>query len=392
MDMFWEKEDWELEDLHLGRLAKLPFQRPFPFIPERPGLYLVRGPRQVGKSSWLKSVLSHATQKGISCFYLSCENIADNQELAEILKSVRDRKIVLLDEVSFVEKWDRAVKHELDFGKIPVLMVTGSHAYDLKQGADRMPGRFGAGTEYHLLPMDFEEFHQMRTVAGWAESDRLAEIRAYFQIGGFPAVVAAAGKSGTIPKEMKETYLRWLIGDIEKLGKNERYLKELLAQIALCTQTPLSFQTLAKKTSISTHDTVQDYLSVLESCFAIRILYAMDQHSGSYRFKKNKKIYFTDPIIYWLSLELLGNNKTEQENEAAIAEMVAHEALSRRFSRFGYLQGTSGEVDFCQPQRWAVELKWSPIPTNLSKAYKNLLIPNKIVWTHSNFLKEWPTA
>ncbi|MGK5082376.1 ATP-binding protein [Bdellovibrionota bacterium FG-1] len=393
MDLFWEKDGWELEDKHLRKLAAMPFERSFPFIPEKHGMYIVRGPRQIGKSSWLKTVLSHYTQKKTSCFYLSCERVADYQELAEILKSVRNRHVVLLDEVNFVPHWDRAVKYEMDLGRIPILMLTGSHAYDLKLGADRMPGRFEAGGEFLLLPMGFEEFYAMRKVAGWAKADRLAELRDYFRIGGVPAAVAEVGAAAvdglsTAPQS-KSTYYKWLVGDIVKFGKNEDYLKEVLIQLAVCTQSPVSYQTLAKKTQIASHETVHEYLSILEACFAVKTLYAVDMDTGAYRFRKDKKFYFTDPMLYWLGIELSGQSSPENA-EDRLAEMVAHEALSRKFPRFGYLSSPSGEVDFILPKKWAIELKWAPAVSNLSKSYRDLRISEKFVWTQNNYLQEWP--
>ncbi|MGK5084814.1 ATP-binding protein [Bdellovibrionota bacterium FG-1] len=366
----------------------MPFQRPIPWIPEKAGLYIIRGPRQIGKSSWLKAVLSHYANQE-KCFYLSCENVASYKELAEILKSVRDRRIVLLDEVNFVEEWDRAVKHEVDSGHTHILMVTGSHAEDLRRGADRMPGRFDGGGESHLLPMDFEEFEQARRQAGWLSENRLEELRAYFRVGGFPSAVAEAGPQGHKPSQAMDTYLRWLVGDMVKLGKQESYLKELLAQLALCLQTPLSFQTLAKKTRIGSHNTVQEYIAVLESCFAVRQLHALDLDTGAFRFRKDRKFYFTDPLLYRISLELAGK-KQEENHDAAMAELVAHEALARRYSRLGYWSGKAGEVDFVLAQQWAIEVKWSSAAVNLSKAYLNLVVPEKTVWTQQNFLKEWP--
>ena len=388
MEHFWEKSGWEKEDLHLKKLASFPFQRSFPFIPEKPGLYVIRGPRQIGKSSWLKTILSHHCRQK-KCFYLSCENITDYKELAEILKSVRHYSVVLLDEINFADEWDRAIKHEIDCGHTNILMITGSHAYDLKQGADRMPGRFDHGGEFLLLPMDFEEFHRMRLQAGWKTKSRLNELQLYFRIGGFPTAVAEAGATGKSPAKAMNTYLQWLTGDVIKLGKQETYLKELLIQLALCLQTPVSLQTLAKKTSIGSHNTIQEYLSVLESCFALKTLYAVDPHSGSFRFKKNKKFYFTDPLLYWIALDLAGK-KTPPNVEEKLAEMVAHETLSRKYKRFGYFDGPHGEIDFFLPQSWALEVKWSPIPLNLSSSYKKMPITEKIVWTHSNFLKEFP--
>lgn len=186
-----------------------------------------------------------------------------------------------------------------------------------------------------------------------------------------------------------ETYLRWLVGDIVKLGKNEVYLKELLIQLAVCMQTPLSLQTLAKKTSIGSHNTVSEYISILESCFALRTLYAINIDTGSYKFKSNKKFYFTDPIIYQIANDLSGIEKINID-ETKIAQMLANEHLARRYNKFGYYSSKSGEIDFILPKAWAIELKWSNIPSNLSNAYKKLNIAKKIVWSHSNFLKEYP--
>lgn len=384
MQYFWEKSGWEDEDIHLQRIKSMPFQRSFPFIPQNPGLYIIRGPRQIGKSSWLKSVLS-TYAKTDKCFYLSCENIQDHRELAEILKSVRDRKVVLLDEISFVKDWDRAIKHEVDSGHSHILMLTGSHAHDLKKGSDQMPGRFGGGGEFLLLPMSFDEFYEARLQAGWATGDRVRELEIFFNVGGFPLAVAEAGELGKTPVKAMETYWKWLRGDLLKLGKQEGYLTEIMIQLATCLTTPLSFQTLGKKTSIGSHSTVQDYVSVLESCFALKTLHAIDLDHGSFRFKKDRKFYFTDPLIYRIAQKLSGK-KPAEDQLAKVAEMVAHEELSRQFPRFGYFSSKQGEVDFILPQEWAVEVKWSEAAVNLSRAYLNLTIPDKKVWVKGNFL------
>jgi predicted AAA+ superfamily ATPase len=385
MDYFWERSEWEKQDRHLSSLDEQPFRRRFPFIPTLPGLYIVRGPRQIGKSSWLKTVLSHHS-KTSKCLYLSCENVQDHKELAEILKSVRHCQVVLLDEVNFVKEWDRAVKHEIDTGVPKIMMITGSHAHDLKKGADRMPGRFDAGGEFYLLPMLFEEFTEVRKQAGWQKSDRVEELRDYFKIGGFPLAVLEAGPQSITPKIVQETYYRWLSGDVVRLGKQESYLREIMIQIAFSIQTPISFQTLAKKTTIGSHNTVQEYISVLESCFALKTLYPVDLNTGSYRLKKNRKFYFTDPLLFHLAHELSGKRVTE-DFEPKMAELVAHEQLSRSHRRFGYFSNQNGEIDFVLPGEWAVEVKWSDLPTNLSRSYLNLGIADKRVWLKRGFLE-----
>lgn len=384
MSNFWEISGWELQDPHLQKVKSMPFQRKFPLMPNQAGLHIIRGPRQIGKSSWLKQILSHHS-KSKKCFYLSCENITHHKELAEILVSVRDCKVVLLDEINFVKDWDRAIKHEVDSGISSILVITGSHTHDLKRGADLMPGRFEGGGEFELLPMLFDEFHEIRKKIGWASNDIQKEYSAFFKTGGFPSAVAEAGKENKTPKNAIKTYWKWLKGDAIKLGKHEDYLKEILIQVALCTQNAISFQTIAKKTSISSHTTVQDYFSVLDSCFAVKQLNAVDIDTGGFRFKKDKKFYFTDPLLFWIAYDLSGK-KVPAHYEEQIAELVAHEHLSRKFKRFGYFSNKNGEVDFILPSEWAIELKWSEVPKNISKAYLNLNMLNKKIWTKKNYL------
>ena len=66
------------------------------YPPKKRDFDIIREPRQIGKSIWPKGILSHYSDKK-TCFYLSCENIRDNRELASILDAIRGTKVILLD-------------------------------------------------------------------------------------------------------------------------------------------------------------------------------------------------------------------------------------------------------------------------------------------------------
>lgn len=396
MDLFWEKDGWEKEDKHLLALASSPFLRKFPKfeIPKQPALFILRGARQVGKSSWLKTLLFQYPQPS-QAFYLSCENIEHFKELSSILSSIRKhRSLILLDEVSYVKDWTRSVKYEIDSGYKGTIIVTGSHAADLRQGADTLPGRFGAGREIHLHPMDFEEYLSCREQAGWLKEPRKEMLLNFFRSGGMPASVAESGAEGQIPQGALETYSRWIEGDAARAGKNKAFLNGLMAQIAIVVGTPVSLQTLAKKTEISSHHTIQEYIHFLEDSFALRTCYALDPHTGASRFRKGKKFYFTDPILYWAALRMGGLPLDQDVWESQLAEMVAFEALSRKSKeknhKLGYYASDSGEIDCFSPKRWAIEIKWSEVAHNISKAFHTLVVPQKIIWTKNNFFMDWP--
>lgn len=381
---FWEKQDWEIEDKHLKALKILPFNRKFNPLPKGPGLFVIRGPRQIGKSSWLKKMLLEANPK--AAFYLSCENISEFKELHEVLKANLDRKILLIDEITFVDQWWRPIKSILDTHDDIRIVVTGSHAHDVKKGMDQMPGRWGNGGDFELLPMDYFEFSEMRKVAGWPRLEFDKELELYFRVGGFPTALAESGAEGKNPISSQEVYRRWLLGDILKLGKSETYLREILGQIALTTTSTISLQKIAQRTQIGSHNTAHDYIEILESCFALKTLYEIDLENNSPKFRKEKKFYFRDPLIYWMALAWAEITPPSNSSDM-IAELVAHEYLVRKHKRFGFCSSKKGEIDFVSPKEWAIEVKWKDQPIGLSRMYLDFPLQNKKVWFKQNFLK-----
>ncbi len=382
------EQDWEKRDRHLVAVAAMPFQRKWPEISNKPGLYILRGPRQVGKTSWIKNILSrNAKQDASSCFYRSCENMRDHQDLAELFKGLTKTRLILLDEITFVKEWTRAVKHFIDSGYSGTLVITGSGASDLRRGADRMPGRWGAGSEIEMLPMDVKEFLEVRSAAGWTLKDTAKEIELFFTVGGFPGAVAEAGKLGKLPEKTILEFKRWLIGDINRLGLNEQYLREIMLQIALTHSTPISLQGLAHKTQIGSHRTALNYIEALEDSFALRTLYALDISGKQFFFRRDKKFYFTDPLIFHMALDWAGY-KISDDFTGRMAELTIAEMLFRKYPRFGYLATKKGEIDFIIPPEKALEVKWSAVPENLSMAYKELKVRDKKVLFQGNFLDE----
>ena len=215
------------------------------------------------------------------------------------------------------------------------------------------------------------------------------ELELYFLIGGFPLSLIESGPSGKKPKKSFEIYKRWLLGDLLKMGKQETYLREIISQIAITMGSTISLQKIAQRTQIGSHNTAQDYIELLETCFAVKTLYEYDLDLSAPKFRKEKKFYFRDPLIYWIALAW-ADVPTPKNHLDVLAEMVAHEHLSRKYKKFGFSSSKKGEIDFILPKKWALEVKWKDIPSGLSNAYKNLIIKNKIVWTKNNFLKNWP--
>jgi len=63
----------------------------------------------------------------------------------------------------------------------------------------------------------------------------------------FGPATFAQRRDGITPSQSRETYKRWLRGDLLKLGKQETYLKEFMAVLAKSMGTPVRLQSLAQK-------------------------------------------------------------------------------------------------------------------------------------------------
>mgnify|MGYP001590181446 FL=1 len=378
----------------------MPFRRSYPKISLDTGLYVIRGPRQVGKSSWLKTLLFQVCQNPElgphQAYYLSCEPIENHAQLTELLKTLSERKYIFLDEVTFVSEWWRSVKGVLDSRLDVTIVLTGSSAIDLRQGADTMPGRWGHGGEYLLMPMGVSEWLEMVEQAGWKsrseiQADRVALLEAFFHIGGFPPALKEAGPKLTSPVNAIEDYWKWLRGDCLKQQKQEVYLREVLGRLSLSLSSQLSLQSIASQTQMGSHHTAMGYIQLLEDLFAIKTLYAIDPSTGAFRFKKQKKFYFTDPLLFHLAIEVSGQRRPDSWI-GAMAEQVAHEELRRRLgahSRMGYFDSPQGEIDFYMREKWYLEVKWSDGVKNLSKAFLRQNSNQRVVWTKENFCSDF---
>jgi predicted AAA+ superfamily ATPase len=121
------------------------------FLLDKDLIYILKGPRQVGKTTLLKTLAKKLLERGIfhrNIFYFSCNLVENYSELVEgldlYLKWIHskntERVFVFLDEISFVEDWQRGIKHLADLGKFrnATLILTGSQQQYFKQIARKI--------------------------------------------------------------------------------------------------------------------------------------------------------------------------------------------------------------------------------------------------------------
>lgn len=414
---WWRSAGWEADDPHLRRLEESPLRLPTPQVDEielgQPAVHVLRGPRQVGKSTDLKLLVRRALAAGIDplgIVYLSLDLLEDQPPSVLVESVIRafelaggeSPRMVLLDEVTAAGSWQTAVKVLWDEGRIDrdVVVCTGSSAIDLAGGAaERLPGRRGAGRDFLVMPQGFASFSRaldgtippgpgmtvadIVTAAGQETllgarvhlSALQHALESYLQFGGLPAAVAEAAGGAATPSSAVEAVL-WdsIVKEVQRRGASIAAIQALFERVMRSLGSKVSWSRLAREMDVPLGPprrrgrkgpdprTLQSYVELLAINYFALVVYFWKPDSGSGELTKDKKIYFGDPLLHTVTAERLGlqrNPHAEIENAVALALYRRYEPTERsaenmvapeRLHVWGTRRG--GEIDFvCGPRR-----------------------------------------
>lgn len=406
------------EDPHLRRAAVQPFAYTSPLIDtpalREPGVFLITGGRQVGKTTFLKQFMAarlrSRTMRPANITFMAGELIRDDYELRhEIMAALEETNgatLIIVDEISYVKDWDKAVKFLADAGHLEAttLILSGSDSAILRSAMKRFAGRRGNATQVDFVfsPLSFSETVLLKEpslgqlIGACKATDsatvvpeysaQVLRLEKYFddylRHGGYLTAIADIMKGNEIKGSTYRTYADWLRGDILKHNKQEKYLLEVLRGVLRTYASQISWVSLAKELSIEHHKTVSDYLAILEDMNAVIIQEALAEHTLSAAPKKAKKLYFSDPFIFHTVEGML--QKTVADSAPGLVETVAVSHLRRHFGTTYYIKGNKGEVDVAVIQEGGflpVEVKWTkqvrPEELKQIALYKNGLLLGK---------------
>jgi len=362
------------------------------------------GPRQVGKTTALKilvyRLLEHRDPRSI--FYYSCDELSDYRELGEVVDAYLSARrawgvkssVIILDEVTFVEEWYRALKSRIDRRQLTgdVLIVTGSASLELLAGKERFPGRRGRGRDVYMYPLSFTEYLEhiagvkpsraaledygfaAKMGANAALGDKIGSVfTSYLETGGFPLPIRELYEHGRVTYASRRAYLDWVRSDWARAGRSEHLMKEVIAYLLEAAPSPISWNSIAKNTSIRTAYTAREYVETLEALMAAKTIYWASP-SGEPDYRKNKKIVFTDPFLYHVFSHYTGVHV----DQPAIVEATVTAHLARRYPTYYWRNST--EVDaiaLAGGKPVGVEVKWRRRPSRARKPLPTLTLDRR---------------
>lgn len=372
---------------------------------DQPGIYILTGGRQIGKTTSAKLLLKHLLQEKIfspaELFYLPCDQIDSQRQLGERVRLILEelakpsgRFVLIVDEVTFVEGWDRAVKALADEGwfRKGFCILTGSDSVVLKDAAGRFPGRRGEAeqTDFHLHPLSFAQYVALtKPEISTAQPPDLEALLSCFQnyllCGGYLKAINELHAKGKISEAVHRIFEQWIQGDFEKRGKSSHLLLGVLKNLFETMGSQITYSSLTHRMGEVSKETFIDYCNLLERMDVIFPLQAFDQNKKIGFPKKARKFHCRDPFImdtlrHWLVRERLIEARDVMESEKVEGTVAAH--CKMKFPTY-YVKG-KGEIDvigILGNQIKAIEVKWTKQVRSLDaselKKFRNSVIVSR---------------
>lgn len=312
---------WDQEinsDFHLRKLAEKRYVFNPRIIPleelrqEKTGIYTLIGPRQIGKTTYLKQIIRELLPgyPKRNFFFFSCENI-NKEKLKDALvfymNNVAEpgKHFIFLDEVSLVDGWEMIELELYNKGLLDktILINSGSSSVNLKKSSEKLPGRKGKGRVCYFFPISFREYvFLVEPKAKEIDKNPLLYLDSlkklfnrYVLAGGFPQIINEQA-SGRIDDYKYDIYRDWIEGEITKLGRSVNYAYQILSRVMESRTSQTNWESIAQKSAIKSHTTVSEYMDLLDSLFITKTInfIGSDLKIG---FAKNKKVYFFDHFL-----------------------------------------------------------------------------------------------
>lgn len=355
------------------KLVSFVFKQDFGLdeLPTEPGVILIRGPRQYGKSTWLEQQIALTIQtfgKG-TALYLNGDEIQNNQTLLEEIRILIQLfstdapvKRLFIDEITAILDWQKSIKRLLDGGELKdiLLITTGSKASDLRRGFERLPGRKGklARTNYIFTPISYSEFTQK--CSNHFKADTLF---AYILSGGSPIAINALAETGRIPEYVTSIVTDWIYGEFSASGRSRSHLLAVLQSLYRMSGTPIGQAKLARESGLSNNTTAQGYIELLSDLMTVVPAYAYDMDKRITIFRKPCKYHFINLLaaLTWHPKKPRTINELKQlgKDLGPVYEWVVAQEIFRKLcisnahelpDHLQFWQSKEHEIDFVLPK------------------------------------------
>ncbi len=325
------------------------------------------GPRQVGKTTLLKTMLSGEfssnTVQYWNCDESEVRSLLSQESSSRFKSLIGSSKFIVIDEAQRVKNIGLVLKILHDNFPDVQFAVTGSSSLDLSNTINEpLTGR---KFEYNLFPFSTNELMNHTNMF-----DEIKQLDNRLIYGFYPDVVNNPGDEKEILSNIVSSYLYKDVFEFQDVRK-PAIIEKLVQALALQIGSEVSFNELGNFLGIDSL-TVQRYVDLLEKAYVIFHLHSYSRNVRN-ELKKSIKIYFYDngvrnAVISNFSSCALRSDIGELWENFLISERIKNNAFHNRKSKYYFWRTTQKqEVDFIEEENGtfkAFEFKYNPKKAN----------------------------
>ena len=404
-------QDWTKRDPDLQEASAAPFTHSAGVLAdlERGGLYVLRGPRRVGKSVELKRTIERLIREGadpraimhMSVDGWSADNLGTLVRAADRLMPPDGHRWWLIDEITAIaDGWPAQIKWLRDNNprfRQDTVVLTGSSSSNLRASIGDLAGRRGPASapDRVMLPIGFRTFVKLTDrESGPAAATALGPLAVadltpnrlrdaayrltpwldllvdawedYLRVGGFPQAIASHIRHRLVAETLQRALFGVISGDaFQRAQLSDLQTTEMLRRLTRGLGSQINSSRLAREINVSL-PTAQRRINDLCESF---VAWPVHREQGLRpNLRAQRKIYFTDPIY-----AQIGSGDAQTVDETALSEQQLGMALLRsslRDSHSNYADfdrvlhfrsATNAEIDFVGPDfgGLAIESKYA---------------------------------
>jgi len=320
---------------------------------------IVIGPRQVGKTTLINSILKNRPHLFLDGDDSTVRNLLTNPNTEQLKSIIGEHTTVFIDEAQRIENIGLTLKIITDQFKKVQLFVSGSSAFELNnQTSEPLTGR---KWEYKLYPISWQELEES---FGYVKSEQQLELR--IRYGMYPDVINNPGDEIEVLKQLTNSYLYKDILSFSGIRKPQ-VLEKILRALALQLGNEVSYNELAQLVGVD-KNTVANYIDLLEKGYVIFRLTSFSRNLRN-EIKTNQKIYFYDTGV---RNAIIGNFNA-LDSRSDIGGLWENFLITERLKKKAYEGSLANsyfwrtkqqqEIDYVEEESGKItgfEFKWSP--------------------------------
>ncbi len=325
----------------------------------------VVGPRQSGKTTMLKQILSKKENVNYITFDdIEMLNLFQNDVKLFVELNVANYDYVFIDEVQYAKESGKLLKYIYDTTKTKLLISGSSTAEISIQSLKYLVGRIFI---FELFPFSFSEFllakapalHKIflkGNLSNNAEDLLKKNIEEYLLFGGYPRVVISENtdEKKLVLRNIYNTLILREVYDLFGLNMRENFTK-LLKSFAVQIGNLINYTDLCELTGLK-YSALKKSIQILEMLYIVGRCYPYSKNKRI-EVVKNPKIYFIDSGLRNI---ILNNFQIERSDLGAMYENLIFSEFVKKGIQPNYWRTKSGaEIDFVN-NNIPVEVKLTP--------------------------------